>query len=349
VGNRLTKNATSYTYDDADQMTAAGGVSYGYDANGNQTSRGSDTFAYDHENRLTQSVIGAVTSTSTYNGDGLRMSHTVSGNTTSYTWDAASRLPVVLQDGTNTYVYGLDLISATDGAGVQTYFLSDGLGSTTNLTDGSANSIDGYNYDVFGALRSQSGSSPNYWLFTGEQRDSDSSFYYLRARYYDSATGRFLGQDGLPGVVRIPSTFNRYAYVTNNPTNLVDPYGFFGIPNPLKGVADVVVDFVVDNKYDIAQIALAGSAVLSCAMLIGPICVASLAGYAAVSAAETVDAYVSRGPCQGTLALATGILGYPPFGGGGWGLALAGTSGLIEGFGCPSTVHASDGSTPGKE
>jgi uncharacterized protein RhaS with RHS repeats len=34
----------------------------------------------------------------------------------------------VLQDGTNTYVYGLDLISATDGRGDQTYFTYDGLG-----------------------------------------------------------------------------------------------------------------------------------------------------------------------------------------------------------------------------
>ena len=58
-----------------------------------------------------------------YNGDGLRMSHTVSGQQTSYTWDVAAGLPVVLQDGTNTYVYGLDLISATDGTGIQTYFL----------------------------------------------------------------------------------------------------------------------------------------------------------------------------------------------------------------------------------
>ena len=83
-----------------------------------------------------------------------------------------------LQDGTNTCVYGLDpsagsgqaLISATDGAGVQTYFLYDGLGSTTDLTDGSGNVIGGYSYDVFGGIRSQSGASDNFWLFTGEQR-----------------------------------------------------------------------------------------------------------------------------------------------------------------------------------
>ena len=32
-------------------------------------------------------------------------------------------------------------------------------------------------YAVFGAIRSQSGSSPNEWLFTGEQRDSDDYTY----------------------------------------------------------------------------------------------------------------------------------------------------------------------------
>src|SRR5438093_13582022 len=102
-------------------MTLGGGVSYGYDNNGNQTGRGSDTFTFDHENRLTQSVIGGATSSSVYNGDGLRMSHTISGSTTNYTWDVGTRLPVVIQDNANTYVYGLDLISATHSGGSQTY------------------------------------------------------------------------------------------------------------------------------------------------------------------------------------------------------------------------------------
>jgi hypothetical protein len=36
-------------------------------------------------------------------------------DTTSYVWDVAAGLPVILQDGTNTYVYGLGLISTYDG------------------------------------------------------------------------------------------------------------------------------------------------------------------------------------------------------------------------------------------
>ncbi len=155
------------------------------------------------------------------------MSHTVDSVTTDYIWDVARGLPVVLQDGTNTYVYGLDLISATDGGGAQTYFLYDGLGSTTDLTDGGGNVIADYTYDVFGAIRSQTGGSVNYWLFTGEQRDSESDLYYLRARYYDPEIGRFLGQDPLP----FP---NLYAYAGSNPTNFIDPSGLckWGMPCP---------------------------------------------------------------------------------------------------------------------
>ena len=172
-------------------MRTAGGVSYGYDANGNQTSRGSDTFTYDHENRLTAAVMGSVTFSSVYNGDGLRMSHTEGAVTTSYTWDVAAGLPVVIQDDDNTYVYGLDLISVTDRDGVQTYHLYDGLGSTSDLTDGSGNVIAGYGYDVFGEIRSQSGTGDTEFKFTGEQQDPqlNRDFYCLPARYYDPAIG----------------------------------------------------------------------------------------------------------------------------------------------------------------
>jgi hypothetical protein len=89
-------------------------------------------------------------------------------------------MTVVLQDGTNTYVYGLDLISATDGAGAQTYFTYDGLGSTTDLTNGAGAVTGQYTYDVFGAVRSQTGGGSNYWQFTGEQKDGDSGLAHLR-------------------------------------------------------------------------------------------------------------------------------------------------------------------------
>jgi hypothetical protein len=73
--------------------------------------------------------------------------------------------------------------SATDSGGVQTYFLYDGLSSTTDLTDGSGNVTAAYSYDVFGAIGSQSGTGDTDFKFTGEQLDADSGMYFLRARY----------------------------------------------------------------------------------------------------------------------------------------------------------------------
>ncbi len=105
-------------------------------------------------------------------------------------------------------------------------------------------------------VRHQSGSSANYWLYTGEQRDSDSSFYYLRARYYDPAIGRFLGQDPLSGHGLSPQTLNPYAYGLNNPVLLIDPSGHFShkslwnetkkVGEGLVQVAKAAAPYVVD-------------------------------------------------------------------------------------------------------
>jgi RHS repeat-associated protein len=152
------------------------------------------------------------------------MSRTTGGNTTSYTWDVAAGLPVILQDGTNTYVYGLGLISTYDGTNM-TYRLTDALGSTMALTDEDGDVVNDYEYDVFGALRDSSGSHPNDFTFAGEQVDGSTGLQYLRARYYDPAAGRFVGRDLKGGTSRHPSTQNAYVYGLSNPCRFEDPLG----------------------------------------------------------------------------------------------------------------------------
>ena len=176
IGNRSTKvhngSTTNYTYDDADEMTAAAGVTYTYDNNGNQISAGSDTYGWDGENRLTSTSIGGVTGTYTYNGADVRMTRNIGGSSVTYVWDLTGSLPNVLQDSAgNSYVYGLDLISKTDSGGNQEYYLTDGLGSTTAITDGTGSVTGAYQYDVFGAVRTQTGVTTE-WNYTGEQHDA---------------------------------------------------------------------------------------------------------------------------------------------------------------------------------
>ena len=48
-----------------------------------------------------------------------------------------------------------------------------------------------YDYDAFGNLIHSTGSTPNNYLFAGEQFDPDLNLYYNRARYLNTTTGRF--------------------------------------------------------------------------------------------------------------------------------------------------------------
>ena len=52
-----------------------------------------------------------------------------------------------------------------------------------------------YEYDVFGAIRAETGTSDNTRKFTGKEFDADSNLYYYGARYYDPYIGRFTQRD----------------------------------------------------------------------------------------------------------------------------------------------------------
>ena len=156
-------------------------------------------------------------------------------------------MPQVLDDEDLHYVYGLGRIAQVDGSDMY-YYLSDGLGSTMALTDEAGDLVNDYDYDVFGALRDSSGAQDNDCTFTGEQVDGSTGLQYLRARYYDVATGRFSNMDPLAGIAGLPLSQNRYTYVLNNPTNLTDPSGLcigpVPCPKPIKKVGKGAKNFV---------------------------------------------------------------------------------------------------------
>jgi len=59
----------------------------------------------------------------------------------------------------------------------------------------------------------------------GEQFDPDLGLYYLRARYYNAATGRFLSRDPKDGYINVPKTLHKYLYADGDPVNMKDPTG----------------------------------------------------------------------------------------------------------------------------
>ncbi|MFH1825300.1 MAG: RHS repeat-associated core domain-containing protein [Candidatus Firestonebacteria bacterium] len=87
-----------------------------------------------------------------------------------------------------------------------------------------------YEYDACGKVRSEtpSGDTRNKNKFVGGYgivADEEDGLTYMRARYYDSETGRFISRDPIAGEMKEPLTLNKYLYCQNNPINYIDPDG----------------------------------------------------------------------------------------------------------------------------
>ncbi len=166
-----------------------------------------------------------------YDVDGIRISKTIDGTgVTNYLVDKNRPYAQVLEerDGSEalivSYIYGDDLISQERG-GVDSYYHYDGQLSTRALSDSTATLTDTYDFDAFGNLLAQTGTAENNYLYTGEQYDPNTGFYYLRARYYDAGVGRFVTTDPWQGDMYEPMTLHRYLYTRANPVNRFDPSG----------------------------------------------------------------------------------------------------------------------------
>ncbi|MGB3904693.1 MAG: RHS repeat-associated core domain-containing protein, partial [Anaerolineae bacterium] len=69
--------------------------------------------------------------------------------------------------------------------------MHDGLGSVRQLLDNTGQIAETYAYDPFGVPLSAD-TVYNPFRFTGEVWDAEVDLLYLRARYYQPATGRFV-------------------------------------------------------------------------------------------------------------------------------------------------------------
>ena len=162
-----------------------------------------------------------------YDGNGDRVKQTKDGIDTNYLVDSQPENEQVLMETTGSdvryYIYGHDLLYVIDSTGPH-YQHTDLLGNVVAITNASGAVEQTYDFNVFGTLSAATGSSGNTYRFTGEENDG-SGLVYLRARYYDPSTGRFLSRDPFPANAKDTQSANRYVYVRNNPTNLVDPSG----------------------------------------------------------------------------------------------------------------------------
>jgi RHS repeat-associated protein len=250
VGNRTATNSSlngissssGIGYNADDELQPGEGETY--DANGNTLTTGGKTFTYDAENHLLTMTQGTTSVSNVYDAFGNRVAKTVTAagvtTTTQYLVEDdvnPTGYPQVVEElagpigaGTVTrqYTYGLQRISENQQiANVWTpsFYGYDGFGTVRQLTNLEAAVTDTYEYDAFGNVLNQTGSTPNNYLYRGEQYDSDLGLYYLRARYYNPNTGRFMSRDPEDGKASDPWSLHKYLYVGGDPVNWIDPRG----------------------------------------------------------------------------------------------------------------------------
>jgi len=165
----------------------------------------------------------------TYDPSGRRIEKDVDGEVTKYLYDGSHCIAEYDANDTllRTYIYGPGVdqpicMTETTGSYADTYYYHfDALGSVVALSDSDGDTVQVYEYDVYGQVAASDPNHPNPFLFTGRRYDTETGLYYYRARYYNASIGRFLQTDP----IGYGDGMNMYAYCANNSVNSIDPSG----------------------------------------------------------------------------------------------------------------------------
>ena len=171
-----------------------------------------------------------------YNGDDLRTSKTVKKSNNNYQPEVTmyyyDRQHVIVETNDSgsiqaRYVRGINYIARIGNDNHQSYYLYNGHGDVVQTVAENGTVENQYDYDIFGnpILTVEEGGYSNAIRYSGEFYDQETGLYYLRARYYDSYTGRFVSEDSYWGEDSNPLSLNLYTYCENDPVDFIDPSG----------------------------------------------------------------------------------------------------------------------------
>ncbi len=266
------RNETAaYTHNQLDTTSTA---SYVHDNEGQlstKTEGGTTTYTFDDAYRLTGIADGTTTSYS-YDGAGNRLRAVRNGTETRYIYDAAGNL-LAEADSNNSitryYIHGAGLLAAVTPADAVYCYHYDGVGSTVAITDSTQSVVNSYTYSPFGMLLNETEDFSQPFKYVGKLgvMSEGSGFYYMRARYYDPITGRFISEDplGFGG-----GDVNLMVYAGSNPVLLVDPFGlktwqigfgfnFGGITGTTKSAGLIIGHNPDTGKWDLGSYVTGGA------------------------------------------------------------------------------------------
>jgi RHS repeat-associated protein len=202
---------------------------FGYDAAGNLTNDGGQSFTYDATGQ--QATASLISGQQYYDGDMLRLKKTENGATRYYLRSTVLGGQVVAEmDASGTwmrgYVYQGSTLLAVQAGGVN-WVHEDPVTKSKRVTDNLGNVVSAIELDPWGGDTNRSSNAAfQPKKFTSYERDVNGSDEAMFRRY-NRWHSRFDQPDPWDGSYDLtdPQSFNRYAYVQNDPVNFVDPSG----------------------------------------------------------------------------------------------------------------------------
>ena len=270
-GNRLVKvdsdGKEEYHYNRKNQLISrkkgTESVEYRYDLQGNileeASNRGKTEYGYNAFNQQTTTFMNnGQIQENWYDAEFLRAEVSENGCSSRFLYYNGELLAESELNDTvrNRYILGYGVAASWQKEGYHSYHL-DEQNSTAYITDSDQRVENSYQYDAFGVIKSKTESIYNRILYTGQQFDSITRQYYLRARYYNSAIGRFVQEDLYRG-----DGLNLYAYCANNPVIYYDPMGEAGRRQTYLGgtpkIGSRVGKQVLQDAYDNGTLRISG-------------------------------------------------------------------------------------------
>ncbi len=211
------------------QFTSIPGRTVSYDGNGNLLTDNLNTYTWDVYGNMSTVNGGAVAAT--YDGLGRMVEKNVGGVYSAIVYAPTGDKVAVVATASQTLSFGYIKLpggakAVYQASGLAYFRHSDWLGSSRLASTPSRTVYSSAAYAPFGEAYSTS--FTNELSFTGQNEDTVSSLYDFPARRYSQSQGRWISPDPLGrGAVSLtnPQTWNRYAYVSNNPLRAVDSTG----------------------------------------------------------------------------------------------------------------------------
>jgi RHS repeat-associated protein len=194
------------------------------------------TYTWDCENRLIGvSSNGSEIASYKYDYMGRRYEKAVNGITNNFVYDGWAMIQEESLAGVNSYVYGLDLSGALQGAGTiggllvanldgtNAFFCFDANGNVTDLVGFDGNVVGHYEFDPYGNTTVKAGSlaDTNPYRFSTKYMDDETGLVYYGFRFYSPELDRWLSRDPIGEI----AGKNLYRFVRNDMINAVDLYG----------------------------------------------------------------------------------------------------------------------------